>query len=176
MTSFLSEVSPLCRILIQLQTDSVFNLFFASLLEIGGNKNQYTVAGDLEACELQGLDPGRAACSAALSRGPWEYHQRPRAGHRFRSGARAERQGIYCPCTKTEKYVPCGTRGASHLLSSFLFFPPPFLRIVAASSVFSHRTPLPTPFGWYTGSEPVIMPTLQIWAQNISTTGSVIIR
>lgn len=34
----LSKVSPLCRILIQLQTDSVFNLFFASLLEIGETK------------------------------------------------------------------------------------------------------------------------------------------
>lgn len=34
----LSKVSPQCRILIQLQTDSVFNLFFASLLEIGETK------------------------------------------------------------------------------------------------------------------------------------------
>lgn len=32
-------------------------------------KNQYGVAGDLGACELQGAGAGRAACSAALSRG-----------------------------------------------------------------------------------------------------------
>lgn len=37
------------------------------------DKNQYGVAGDLGAGELQGSGAGRAACSAALSRGgPWE--------------------------------------------------------------------------------------------------------
>lgn len=54
-----SQVSPLCRILIQLQTDSVFNLSFYSHAGDWGNKNQYGVAGDLEAGELQGLDPAR---------------------------------------------------------------------------------------------------------------------
>lgn len=161
-----SKVSPLCRILIQLQTDSVFNLFFASLQEIGGNKNQYTVAGDLEACELQAWTQ---SARAALSREPWENHQRPRAGHRFRSGARTEKQGIYCLCTKLRNKSHAAP-GESHIFSH------PFFFLAAASLVLSRHTSLLTLFEWCTGYEPVIMPTPQIWVQNISTTGSVIIR
>ncbi len=63
---------------------------------------------------------GRAACSAALSRGPWEYHHRPRAGHRFRSGARVEKQGIYCLCRKMRNKFHAAPR-EPRLLS--LFFP-----------------------------------------------------
>ncbi|KAG7228935.1 hypothetical protein INR49_008713 [Caranx melampygus] len=48
-----------------------------------GNKNQYIVAGDLEACKLQGLDLAEMACLAGLSREPQECHQRPKRGQRF---------------------------------------------------------------------------------------------
>ena len=50
------------------------------------------MAGDLEAGELQGQDLAALPASASLEQRmeggePREYHQRPRAGHRFRSGA-----------------------------------------------------------------------------------------
>lgn len=66
-------------------------------------------------------------------------------------------------------------RHQGSLISSvFLFFLPSC--ILMASSLLSHLTALLTPLQWYTGPEPVIMPTLQIWVWNISTAGSVIIR
>lgn len=115
---------------------------------------------------------GRAACSAALSGRPLEYHQRPRGGHRFRSRAQTEKQGIYSLCTKMRNkfHKRLGS------LESSLFIYLSFWRIVLASIPLSHHTSLLTPFGWYTSPESVIMLTLQIWAQNISTPRSVIIR
>lgn len=115
---------------------------------------------------------GLAACSAALSRRPLEYHQRPRGGHRFRSRAQTEKQGIYSLCTKMRNKFHRAPREPG--IFSLHFFS--FWRIVLASILLSHHTSLLTPFGWYTSPESVIMLTLQIWAQNISTPRSVIIR
>lgn len=116
--------------------------------------------------------PGCAACSAALSQGPWEYNQRPRGGHRFRSGVPGKKQSIYRLHTKM--------RNKLHMSPGELrIFSPNFFRlleIAAVAILLSCHTSLLTPFGWYTGPEPVIMLTPQIWAQNISTPGSVIIR
>lgn len=149
----------------------IFSVLLSRRLGVGGGENQYSVAGDLEACELQGMGPERCALQ------PWagdhgSYLQRPRAGHRFRSGARVEKQGIYCLRTKLGNKFHAAP-GEPHILCSSFFLPS---CILMASSLLSHLTALLTPLPWYTGSEPVIMPTLQIWVRNISTAGSVIIR
>ena len=130
---------------------------------------------------------GRAAClGQPWAKGgggkPREYHQRPRAGHRFRSGAplrgTKKKSKVFTVWARKWEISFHTAPGEPPVFSlhSFIYFFASFLRTVVASVPLSLHTSLLTPFGWYTGPEPVIMPTLQIWAQNISTPGSVIIR
>lgn len=75
---------------------------------------------------------------------PWagdhgSYLQRPRAGHRFRSGARAEKQGIYCLRTKLGNKFHAAP-GEPHIFC-FSFFSPFLYTHGLLTSLPPHRTP-----------------------------------
>lgn len=135
-----------------------------------------TRPGSGHAACLGSLEPGGGGGGRGTAGVSSETKGRSQVQVRSTGGGEKKKQGIYCLGRKMRNKFPHGTGGASSLLSSFFYFFASFLRIVVASVPLSLHTSLPTPFGWYTGPEPVIMPTLQIWAQNISTPGSVIIR
>lgn len=75
---------------------SVFNLFFPSLLEIGETKINSCWQAIQQAGELQGLHCNQSAASQGpWNERPWERHQRHR-GCRVTLGPQSEKRGIYC--------------------------------------------------------------------------------
>lgn len=130
------------------------------------DKNQYGVAGDLGAGELQGSGAGRAACSAALSRGgPWELPSETKG--RSQVGVRSSGGEARYLLSDARNWEISSMRHQGSLISSFapspqLPHPPPFLWSHGLlGSLLPHRPP-DSPAGDIRGPEPVIMPTQQI--------------
>lgn len=136
------------------------------------DKNQYGVAGDLGAGELQGSGAGRAACSAALSRGgPWELPSETKG--RSQVGVRSSGGEARYLLSNARNWEISSMRHQGSLISSFapsaqLSHPPPptttppFLWSHGLlGSLLPHRPP-DSPAGDIRGPEPVVMPTQQI--------------